>query len=469
MFSWVTVHHLAQWTLGTWKAAPPPALPVRSISTDTRSLEKGDVFIALQGPSFDGHAFVEQAAQCGAAIAIVQRPVDAPIPQLLVPNTQGALVAIGEKVREAFKGPVFGITGSAGKSSTKEMVAELLGPRAIRSPKSFNNILGVPRTIFLVQDDTEAMILEIGMNATGEIAEICQHFKPSGGLITNIGEAHMGKLGGQEGIFRAKKELFEWLARTASPQLALNLDDALVLRAYEESLRPGHVQVATYSALGKPADVQVIAASMHPQNGGLQLELDIRGNRGKLELGLFGLHQAQNIAGSAAAALLLGLSPQEILSRLPKLKSTAQRGEWLALSHDRVLIDESYNSNPSALEQSLLSVAQLDPARRRVLVLGEMKELGDYSEQQHARVGKSLVKMYQEKRFPFLLVGVGSAFLPFLAAVERELPGIPCLGVPDAEVAIERLRSLLLDGDVVLVKGSRGVQLERVVNWVKSL
>ncbi|MBY0370829.1 UDP-N-acetylmuramoyl-tripeptide--D-alanyl-D-alanine ligase [bacterium] len=467
MFSWITLENLASWTLGTWRGQPPPALPVKSFSTDSRTIKSGEVFIALKGPNFDGHAYVAQVAKQGALAAIVQEACDVDIPQLVVPNTQGALVALGENIREAFKGPVLAITGSAGKSSTKEMVADLVGDKAVRSPKSFNNILGVPRTIFLVQDGTQALVLEVGMNAPGEIAEICQHFKPTMGLITNIGEAHMGKLGGQEGIFRAKKELFEWLSRTAAPAVAVNLDDPFVVRAYEECFKGPHAAV-TYSAKGASADVRVLSAGMDPSTGGLTVELDIRGNRGTVRLGLFGLHQAQNIAASSAAALLLGLKPLDILARLPQLKSTAQRGEFIPLPEDRTLIDESYNSNPSALEASLLSMAQLDPQRRRVLVLGEMRELGDYSAAQHARIGHSLVKLYLQKKFPFLLIGVGSGFLPFLSAVEKELPGAPCLAVPDAEVAVERLRSLLLPGDIVLVKGSRGIQLERVVEFLKT-
>jgi UDP-N-acetylmuramoyl-tripeptide--D-alanyl-D-alanine ligase len=371
-------------------------------------------------------------------------------------------------VREAFQGPVLAITGSAGKSSTKEMVADLLGAKTVRSPKSFNNIWGVPRTLFLLQDNTQNLVLEVGMNALGEIREICQHFKPTRGLITNIGEAHIGKLGGKEKIYEAKKELFDFLATLSKTEIALNLDDEWVVKAYEAAFS-SPPPTTTYSVEGRSADVQVHHRSMDPLTGALQIDLAIQGNRQKLELPLFGLHQASNIAAASSAALLFGVPAREILERLPVLKSTSQRGELIGLSDGKTLVDESYNSNPAALIASLTSVAQLDPTRRRVLILGEMRELGEFSSAQHARAGKALVELYRAKKFPFLLVGVGNGFLPFLLEVEKELPGVPCMGVPDTSHAIQRLKSLILPGDIFLVKGSRGIQLEGVVEWLKSI
>lgn len=423
--------------------------------------------MALKGPSFDGHAYLEEVAQRGALAAIVEKKMPVPLPQLVVADGLKALVAIGEKIRDAFPGPVLAITGSAGKSSTKEMVADLLGEKTVRSPKSFNNILGVPRTLFLVRDNTRHLVLEVGMNALGEIAEICHHFKPTQGLITNIGNAHVGKLGGQEKIQQAKKELFDALAENADSQVVLNLDDPWVMKAYEQAF-PVAPATVTYSALGAEADVRVMSRTMDPKSGGLHLEMEIRGNRSKLGFQLFGLHQAQNIAAASAAALLNGISPRDILDRLPLLKSTSMRGELVGLAEGRTLIDESYNSNPSALIASLMSVAELDPARRRIFVLGEMRELGEYSDALHAEAGQALVQLYKKRRFPFLLVGVGNGFLPFLQVVERELPGVPCIAVPDTQHAIERLKALTLPSDIILVKGSRGIQLESVVQWLRS-
>lgn len=467
MFSWITLEHLAQWTHGKWTGNPELSTPVPDISTDSRSIERGEVFVALKGPSFDGHTYIAEVAKRGALAAVVEKPVDVKIPQLVVGDTLRALVAIGENVREAFKGPVLGITGSAGKSSTKEMVADLLGSKTVRSPKSFNNIWGVPRTLFLLQNDTRNLVLEMGMNALGEIREICQHFKPTRGLITNIGEAHMGKLGGKEKIYEAKKELFDFLATLPKAEVALNLDDEWIRKAYKEAFATAPATV-TYSVEGAEADVMVTHREMDPVTGSLLVDLTIRGSKQRLSFSLFGLHQANNIAAASAAALLFGLSPREILERLPALKSTSQRGELIGLSEGKTLIDESYNSNPAALIASMTSVAQLDPLRRRVLVLGEMRELGEFSDAMHAKAGKALVDLYKAKKFPFLLVGVGNGFLPFLLAVEKELPGVPCIAVPDTAHAVERLRSLTLPGDIFLVKGSRGIQLEGVVEWLKS-
>lgn len=467
MYSWIKLETLQSWTGGRWEGTVPLQAAVPSISTDSRTLQKGEVFLALKGPSFDGHTYLEEVARRGALAVIVEKKMPTDLPQLIVGDGLKALVAIGEKIRDAFTGPVLAITGSAGKSSTKEMVADLLGPKTVRSPKSFNNILGVPRTLYLVRDETRHLVLEVGMNGLGEIAEICGHFKPSQGLITNIGYAHIGKLGGQENIRRAKKELFDALAERSDAQVVLNLDDPLVMKSYEQAFKTKPATV-TYSALGAEADVSVKSRAIDPRTGGLHLEIEIRGNRSKLGFQLFGLHQADNIAAASAAALLNGVSSRDILERLPLLKSTSMRGELVGLAEGRTLIDESYNSNPSALIASLTSVAELDATRRRVLVLGEMRELGDFSDALHAEAGQALVQLYKKHRFPFLLVGVGNGFLPFLQVVERELPGVPCIAVPDTQHAIERLKSLTLPGDIILVKGSRGIQLESVVQWLRT-
>ena len=468
MLSWIKLEHLVQWTKGECAQKNALSLAVPSISTDSRSIQPGEVFAAIKGPTFDGHAYLDDVLKRGAVAAIVETKQKSAIPQIVVKDTSRALVAIGEAIRDAFKGPVFAVTGSAGKSSTKEMIADLLGEHTVRSPKSFNNLWGVPRTLFLVQDSTRNLVLEMGMNALGELEEICRHFKPTGGLITNIGDAHIGKMGGQEKIFQAKKEVFDALAKHDSPQVALNIDDPWVKKAYDQAFGKKTPQTVTYSASGAEADVRVLAKEMHPVSGELTLELEIRGNKAKLAFALFGLHQAQNIAAASSAALLFGLTPREILERLPGLKSTKQRGELIGLADGRTLIDESYNSNPSALEASLASVAQLDPTRRRVFVLGEMRELGEFSDALHARCGHALVALYKQRKFPFLLMGVGTGFIPFLSAVEQELPGVPCLAVSDSAHAVERLKSLLLPSDIVLVKGSRGIALEAVVQWLKS-
>ncbi len=467
MFSWVTLEHLAKWTGGRWHGKVALAARVTSVSTDSRSLQAGEVFVALKGANFDGHTFLPAVEKSGALASVVESPIQSSHPQLVVPDAQKALVAIGVGLRDAFAGPVFAITGSAGKSSTKEMVADLLGDRVVRSPKSFNNILGVPRTVCLLEDSTEQLVLEVGMNALGEIEEICRHFKPSRGLITNIGEAHIGKLGGQEFIYQAKKELFDSLSSRAGSEVALNLDDSLVCKAYEAAFTSPPPTV-TYSALGKPADVTVLSRAMDPATGSLTLKINLQGEEAILPFALFGLHQASNIAAASAAALLSGVSPKDILTRLPRLKSTSQRGELIGLSGGKTLIDESYNSNPSALIASLTSVAELEPSRRRLLILGEMRELDAFSESLHAKAGRALVELYHSKRFSFVLVGVGNGFLPFLAEVERALPGIPCVAVPDSVHAIERLRSLVLPGDIILVKGSRGIALETIVQWLRA-
>ncbi|MFM8313082.1 MAG: UDP-N-acetylmuramoyl-tripeptide--D-alanyl-D-alanine ligase, partial [Deltaproteobacteria bacterium] len=236
MYSSITFKTLAGWTQGELSEASHSEFPISQISTDTRTLKVGDVYLALKGESFDGNQFVQQAIKKGASGVICETAEPLTVPKIRVPDALKALICIGENLRNLFQGKVFAITGSAGKSSTKDMVAVLLGDSTVSSPASFNNLMGVSRTLCLVTDSTQNLVLEMGMNNFGEIAELCQRFRPQYGMITNVGDAHIGKLGGQEGIYRAKKEMFDFLAKDSSAKgLALNADDPWVMEAFKSN------------------------------------------------------------------------------------------------------------------------------------------------------------------------------------------------------------------------------------------
>lgn len=206
------------------------SLPIRTISSDSRHIGKGDALVALKGDNFDGHDYLEQAVEKGASVIISEKPAKLKVPVVVVSNTFMAMMQIGSALRKAFQGPVIAVTGSAGKSSTRDMIATLLGPGTTKSPKSYNNLLGVSKTLFLIEDSTKYLILEMGMNALGELETICDHFHPVAGLITNVGDAHVGRMGGQDKIYQAKKEVFDHLAEFPNETLGIvvNGDDPLV-------------------------------------------------------------------------------------------------------------------------------------------------------------------------------------------------------------------------------------------------
>lgn len=465
MYSWVHLEKLREWTHG--KAAGAWSdFPVKAIGTDTRALKKGDVFLALRGEKFDANDFLEAAVKGGASAVITHREAKLPVPVLVVPDTLKALIAIGTALRDAFEGPVVGITGSAGKSSTKEMVAALLGPDTVASPASFNNLMGVSRTLCLVTDSTRRLILELGMNDFGEIAELCESFRPRVGCLTNIGDAHIGKLGGKDGIFRAKKELFDYLASAPDTiGVALNLDDPLVEQAYQEAFR-GPVPTVTYTLTGELADVSVSRHGIDPTTGFLNLNLSIRGSSFDLSLPLFGMHHAQNAAAATAIALVLGLSEAELVGRYQTLRPARHRGEIVNLKLGPTLIDESYNSNPTALGSSLASLGEISPTRRRVMVIGDMFELGEFGPALHAECGVNLASQLEKKKAPFALLGVGKEVSHLVRPVAEKFPKAEVHRVDSERDVDAWLLSRLQPSDVLLVKGSRGVQLDRLVQRI---
>lgn len=463
MYSWVRAEHLVQWTKGRLVGTPLKDFPVQIISTDSRTIKKSEVFAALRGESFDGHEFVVEVAKKGASLIISEKEFDCPAPLLIVPDTLRALISIARELRNHFKGPVFGITGSAGKSSTKEALATILGDNTLASPASFNNLLGVSKTLFLITDDVKQVVLEMGMNDFGEIKEISETFRPTGGLITNIGDAHIGRLGGKEGIYRAKKELFDYLASTGAPLgVALNLDDVMIGQAFRECFH-GSVKVVTYTTKSNVmGDVRTLLCEMDPESGNLRLEVSIKGHEVALDLPIYGLHFAQNIAAAIAAGVLYGVEPKTIGERLKGFRPASHRGHIHHLSEKRILIDECYNSNPSALRASLRSCAQFNPQRQRLFVLGEMRELEGFSRKLHEEAADYFISTFE--KIPFSLVAVTGDMKWFMDRVKAKFPGNSHLHfVSNAEEATALARSLFTPGTISLIKGSRGVKLDRVV------
>lgn len=467
MYSWVQLSHLVQWSGGSLKSPTSRDFTVSDISTDTRHLKKGDVFLALRGQNFDGHRFLQAAAEKGASLLISEENVETETPLLIVEDTLKAFARISKHLRSQFTKPVVAVTGSAGKSSTKDAIATLLGENVLKSPASFNNLLGVSKTLCLIQDTTAYAVLEMGMNASGEIAEMCEYFNPLAGLITNIGDAHIGKLGGQMGIYAAKKELFDYLASRPGKSLgvAVNVDDPLVERAFRES-GASALKSLTYSTEGKEAAVRILEKKIDPHSGYLKLKLSAGAMPWSEELPVFGLHHAQNIAAGFAMGMLLGIETSTLRERVKKVLPASHRGEIHLLAEKITLIDESYNSNPTALTSSLNSLSKLASPRRRLLVIGEMRELGEFSDSLHRKVGEAFADLNASSSFE--LVGVGSQMRFFIEAVTARLPKSQCRLVENVTEAIDYVTKAVRPGDLCLVKGSRGVQLDKLVEHLRQ-
>lgn len=472
MLSGIHLQQVADWLNITPVGLGDLKTPLEEVSTDSRALKPNCLFVALRGERFDGHDYMDQAIQKGAsAILCESLPPGANQKNCIffqVPSSLLAFAQIAKQVRNRFKGKVIAITGSAGKSSTKDMAGVLLGPQTLVSPKSFNNLLGVSKTICLLTDRTQNLVLEMGMNAKNEIAQMCEMFHPEGGAITNIGDAHIGKLGGKEGIYQAKKELFDHLGKMGGALgVALNADDPWVMRAAKEALGT-QVKRITFSSLDPQADVFLSNKEVCSNTGKLSFELHISGKKMKVSLPHFGVHQAMNAAAAVAIVKLMEISDSQIEERLPLLIPSESRGVIKELPQGVTVIDESYNSNPSALSSTLESVFLMSPHRRKILVIGEMLELDDFSESLHREVGERLLKMAESLSQNVMVVGVGLLTQPLLEAIP--VTSKMTKSYFDSVEALNHVwEEIIQPNDLVLLKGSRGVGLEKALPILESL
>lgn len=410
-------------------------------SVDTRTQQPGDVYFALRGPNFDGHNFVPDAVARQAAAVVVERPAGAPA-ELLVPDTLGALQQLGAWARTEWGGRVVGVTGSAGKTTTKDAIAHLL---AVDLPVgktvgNFNNHVGVPLSILRLPGECRAAVLEMGMNHAGEIRELAGIAKPDVGVVTNVGYAHVEFFDSIEGVAAAKRELIEGLPRDGVA--VLNADDARVARFGEK--HPGRSVTFGFS---EGADVRAT-------------EFDgsrFRAAGVDFEMGMAGRHAVMNLLAAIAVAGVFGIAPERLREAIRSFTVGGMRGERLE-RNGMVIWNDCYNANPEAM-QSMLDVLGQTRAGRHIAVLGEMLELGTAGPELHRRVGR-----YAAEHGIDLLVGVrGNAHEMIDAAVGAGLPANAAHFFADPAEAGEFVRREARPGDAILFKGSRGVRVEKAL------
>jgi UDP-N-acetylmuramoyl-tripeptide--D-alanyl-D-alanine ligase len=374
-----------------------------------------------------------------------------------VDDAFGALARLGRAARDAMHdATVVGITGSAGKTGTKDLTAAALAPKfhVHASPGSYNNEAGVPLTLLSAPSATEALVLEMGARARGDIAALCAIARPTVGVITNIGLAHAGPLGGRAGVAQAKGELLE----------ALDAHGLAVLDA-DDPATPGLAARTTARILlvsGGSADAEVRAsaisldAELRPT-----FTLDSPWGRGTVALAVRGAHQVMNATLAAAVGLARGVAFDEIAASLATVQPAPWRMEVVRTADDVVVLDDAYNANPSSMAVALEALARVDVRGRRLAVLGEMRELGELSEREHTALGVLVGTTAVDA-----LVAVGPEAAPLAAAARGA--GVSVTEVPDAAAALEAVSGFVVAGDAVLVKGSRAVGLELVATALRG-
>jgi UDP-N-acetylmuramoyl-tripeptide--D-alanyl-D-alanine ligase len=425
------------------------------VSTDTRTLRNGDLFLALSGPNHDGNRFAKAALERGAAGVLLEDAGSAPLskipevsrdtPVLLHRSPRTALSALASWHRARIAAPVIGITGSCGKTTTKNVLLELLSARlaAVGSPDSFNNDIGVPHTLFLADEASRAVVVEMGTNHPGEIAALCRTARPTAGVVTCVGASHLEGLGSVEGVAREKAALVEAIPEDGFCVLNADCQWTSAMR------RRTKARVITFSVEG---DGDLDAQAVWSHKGGTTFRLEGR----EVTSPLLGLHNVQNLLAALAACRGLGIPLEDVLPAVSKLRAGRRRLERIEAGRLTIL-DDSYNANPESARASVRVLAGFHGRGRRVLVLGDMLELGDRGPELHREIGLEAARAGLS-----MLVAVGDlAASAAQGAVDGGLASVVRFEKTDDAVA--KLPTLVREGDVVLVKGSRRSGLDRVV------
>ncbi|WP_067850643.1 UDP-N-acetylmuramoyl-tripeptide--D-alanyl-D-alanine ligase [Alicyclobacillus mali (ex Roth et al. 2021)] len=428
-----------------------PDVTVTGVAIDHRHVQPGHAFVAFVGQRADGHQFVDEAFRRGASVAVVTNDVKTALgPCVRVHNALEAVQALARWERDQFDGPVVGITGSNGKTTTKEMVAAVLGALGpcVYTAANQNNELGLPLTILQRDASHRAMVLEMGMRGLGQIEELCSIAHPNIGVITHIGYNHIELLGSQENIAMAKTELIASLP--TSGLAILNGDDPWLRRLQ-------HRTAARILWYGMSDGCDIRATSVAWSQEGMSFHVDTPQGSAALRIRLLGQHNVMNALAAVSVGHALGISFEDIQAGLSRVE--AQRGRLrLVNAGELTVIDDAYNASPSSVAASLEVLERIAPRGHRVAVLGDMLELGALSVEAHREVGRRAATAGVDRLFC-----VGQLASEIASTAEEA-------GVPDVrhfshlDELLASLRSYLQAGDVVLVKASRGIQLDRAVD-----
>lgn len=457
----LTLAEVASATGGRLDAvADPTARVTGPVVTDSREIGPGGLFVARQGEAQDGHDFASAAVEAGAVAVLAQRPVG--VPAVVVDDTEVAFGRLARAVVDRLPQlTVVGVTGSSGKTTTKDLLAQVLEPLGplVAPPGSYNSEVGVPLTVVRVDDSTRTLVVEMGARGPGHIANLCGIAPPRVGIVLNVGTAHLGEFGDRETIARTKAELVEALPPAASGGVAvLNADDPVVRRMAEQT----EAQVVM---VGESVHADVRAEDVVVDAGGrASFRLVTADGSADVSLRLVGEHQVSNALAVAAAALALGLAVPEVAERL---SVALPRSRWRMEVTERpdgvTVVNDAYNANPESMRAALKTLVTLgrgspEPGGgaggtggRTWAVLGEMRELGESSVAEHDAIGRLAVRLNVSR---LVAVGDGARAIHQGATLEGSWDG-ESEWVADTDAALALLRSELRPGDIVLVKSSR--------------
>ncbi len=422
-----------------------PDRVVKGVVHDTRNVKKGDLFTAIRGARFDGHRFVKEAAEKGAAAVLVTKRVTTKVPQVLVADTTRALGDLGRSQRLQWGGPLVAVTGSVGKTTVKDMTAWLLegSRRVLKTEGNLNNHWGLPLTLLRLEKGHQAAVVELGINHPGEMEGLSDIARPDVAVVTRIGEAHLEFFRDRRQLAREKMMIAAHLREGG--RNILNANDAL--------LRTNVENVVTFGLkLG-----QVRALNLESEGLGTRFEIAAQGERVPAELHMPGLHNVSNATAAVAAGLALGLPLRKLVQRLASFRSQAPMRMEIKNLNGILFVNDAYNASPTSMEAALLTFDRMQGPKRKWAVLGDMLELGEFSPETHYRIVKRALETSIDR---VVLVGprMGRAF-ERLEHPRKEKAQV----FEDVNEARAFLRRSSQKGDAVLLKASRGMKLERVL------
>ena len=432
-----------------------PNTEVCGVQTDSRRIERGNLFIALRGEKFDGHNFLQKVANQGAVAAIVEEQQNVDLPQVVVPDTLIALGDLARFHRQRFDIPIVAVTGSYGKTSTRALIHAALsaGGETLTSQANFNNEIGLPMTLFQLENKHQFAVLEMGMRGLKQIDYLAKIAIPTVGVITNIGPQHIELLGSLENIAAAKAELIENLPDNGLAVLPADSPFLPILK----SKSPFH-----FVAFGESENASYMVQDVQTElNGNVKFRLlDAKEETYQIALLIPGAHNAVNAAAAFAVAHQLGVAPDAIVAALANAQLPGARMRVIK-TENLTIIDDCYNAGPDSMRAALQTLRDFPGDGRRVAVLGAMRELGEFSDDEHRKIGELAGEICD------FVVGVGPETQPMMDAI-RDGGNCKLFGwAPDADAATPVALPKLQHGDVVLVKGSRSVDLEVVVEELK--
>lgn len=437
---------------------------VQGVVTDSRKLSAGCLFVPLAGENFDGHEFAEHTFSEGAAAVLWQKDHGTPPvssgPVILVDDTLNALQRLSSAYLKETGARVVGITGSNGKTTTKDIVFALLSTafKVHKTQGNFNNHIGLPLTILSMPEDTQIAVLEMGMSARGEIALLSKIAEPETAVITNIGESHLQQLGSREEIARAKTEIVAGMK--PGGLLIYNGDEPLIPMALSEdtTIKPQGMNTFTFGLKTSNDDYPV---GLEGKETGMLFSTSRFGSQEVFHLPLLGRHNAANALAAIAVAVHYGVNPDQIRKGLEEVRLTGMRIEVVSAANGVTILNDAYNASPTSMKAALEVLNSMQGCNRKIAVLGDMLELGGQTEDYHREIGAFLTGPKADILFAYGTLGGLIA-----AGAAGILPQENIHAYTDKEQLIEDLTAILAPNDVVLVKASRGMRLEEVVHKI---